>query len=76
MEKCVKDLLPSARTLMMGSAWVFQQDNDTKHTAKSTKHWLKKKHIDVMEGSSQSPDFNPIENVWWYLKLQVAKQQQ
>ncbi|CAJ0958394.1 unnamed protein product, partial [Ranitomeya imitator] len=41
------NLLPSTRTLKMGSSWVFQQDNDPKHTAKAAKEWLKQKHIKV-----------------------------
>ncbi|KAJ4942544.1 hypothetical protein JOQ06_012400, partial [Pogonophryne albipinna] len=52
-------LLPSARTLNMGHGGVFQQDNDPEHTAKATQEWLKKKHIQVREGPSQSPDLNP-----------------
>ena len=36
------NLLPSVRALKMGCGWVFQHDNDSKHTAKSTKEWLKK----------------------------------
>ena len=65
------NLLPSVRALKMGCGWVFQHDNDPKHTAKATKEWLKKKHIKVLEWPSQSPDLN----LWRELKLQVAKRQ-
>ncbi len=63
--------LKPVRALKMGRGWVFQHDNDPKHTAKATKEWLKKKHIKVLE----SPDLNPIENLWRELKVRVAKRQ-
>ena len=49
--------------------------NDPKHTAMATKEWLKKKHIKVLECPSQSPDLNPIGNLWRELKIRVAKRQ-
>uniref|UniRef100_G3P5D1 Chitobiase, di-N-acetyl- n=1 Tax=Gasterosteus aculeatus aculeatus TaxID=481459 RepID=G3P5D1_GASAC len=43
-----ENLLPSARALKMKRGWVFQHDNDPKHTARPTKEWLRKKHFEVL----------------------------
>ena len=46
----------------------MQQDNDPKHTANTTKNFIREKKGKVLEWSSQSPDLNPIENALYLLK--------
>ncbi|KAF2348384.1 Transposase Tc1-like, partial [Trinorchestia longiramus] len=68
-----EQLLPSARSLKLKRGWKFQEDNDPNHTANETKEWLKMKKINILEWPSQSPDMNPIENLWRELKLKIQK---
>ncbi|KAF2351942.1 hypothetical protein FHG87_017305 [Trinorchestia longiramus] len=68
-----EQLLPSACLLKLKRGWKFQHDNTPKHTVNETKEWLRMKKINILEWPSQSPEMNPIENLWRELKLKIQK---
>ncbi len=53
--------------------WIFQQDNAPIHGSTMTTEYLEDQNIENLEWPSRSPDLSPIENIWPWLKIGVAK---
>ena len=48
-------------------SWEFQQDSDPKHTAKLVKKFLEDNQVNYIpreDWPPNSPDLNPVENIW------------
>ncbi len=57
-------MLPSADKLYGDADFIFLQDLAPAHTAKGTKSWFNDHGVTVLDFPENSPDLNPIDNLW------------
>lgn len=66
-----QNLKQSAAKLGISSDFIFQQDNDPKHTALDSRLWILYNCPKYLKTPPQSPDLNPIENLWSIFKKKM-----
>ena len=67
-------LLPFLHDKFGDSDYRFMQDNDPKHVARLTQAWLQENEVNWWQTPPESPDINPIENLWHELKEYIRRE--
>jgi len=67
------NVIPELQKVYPANDSVFQHDLAPCHTSKKVKQFLTQHQIKVLEWPGNSPDLNPIENLWAICKNQLSK---
>ncbi|GFU65241.1 transposable element Tcb1 transposase [Trichonephila clavipes] len=66
-------LLPTVNDLLGNHSSIFQDDNAPCHRVKVVQKWLKDHTVNRMNCPGQSPDLNPLENLWFKIGRIIGK---
>lgn len=64
LEILKQNLIKSATDMNIRGTFKFYQDNDPKHKSRIVQEYLLYNYPKVLHPLPQSPDLNPIENLW------------
>ncbi len=70
----VEILLPAADRLFPDKKYHFMQDNDPKRTSLQARTFFDDNGINWWRTPPESPDLNPIENLWHELKEYIRRE--
>lgn len=65
-------MLPQAREWYPDGEYVYMHDSAPCHKAKKVTQYLEHHQVNVLDWPGNSPDINPIENLWELLKREIA----
>ena len=60
---------------IMKNSAILQFDNDPKHRSLKALEFYKENNIKIIDWPSNSPDLNPIENIWVKIKNKLCRQE-
>lgn len=65
-------MIPSSEDVFEDD-FIIQQDLASPHTSVLTKNWFRQSNIQVLPWPPNSPDINPIENLWGIMKKKLKE---
>ena len=71
VHELTQKMFPAVNHMFLGRNFVFHNGSDPCHQSRKIKFWLAENKVITLDWHGNSPDLNPIENLWAILKQKV-----